>query len=227
MKIKSISLSLAIIYYAAGIHASDIYIYTKVPSSKKIVIGRVNNNLLGSAEFPKKTTPLDNGEFSASLKGKDPLYCFFQINDTIYTEPFFLDPTAPRIEITVNLDQSVTIRNSKVQDEYKKSFTPMMDRVNKEISDFFSGEYRATYVKYNGQLPDTVALRFESTRSGLREKRFTAIHDYIASNRASYVAMYKLLDEVLVYGYSDKLAEGYKLFSNDAKKFIDRSGREC
>jgi len=206
------------IFFYRNSNATNIYIFIPDSSIKSLRIEQAIKRELTTNGFMKTAKQSANTKFFISLNEKEPLYALFILNDSLYTEPFYLDMAAARIDITINKDLKLEIRNSMTQDEYLTSYVPALQEINEEISTFFRGEYRDYYMKYNGKIPDSVNNRFDSIRYKMREKRFVAIYNYIAGHPDSYVAMWELLLEVLTYGYKEKLEEAYKRFSDKLKK---------
>jgi peroxiredoxin len=161
----------------------------------------------------KKTALLEPGKFFISLNENEPQYVSLIMDDSLVSEAFFLDYEAQRLDVIIDQELKLKIKNSIVQDEYTMTYNPTLEEINREINDFFTGAYRDAYIKYNGRFPDSVQNKVDSIRTELREKRFSTIKDYIISHPDSYVAMWKLLEEIEIYGYKKKLAESYSSFS--------------
>lgn len=209
-------------FLCSQLNASDIYISAFSQQIKIVRIEPYLKNLLHKEPYASKyvitAQPSGNGKFHCSFNEPEPAYMQLILNDSLFTESFFIDKQAARIEITIKEDLSLDIKGSKSHDEYTTAYIPATAAINKKIQDFFTQEYHPAYIKYNGQFPDSTTARFENIRSQLRENRFQEMQNYILKHPDSYVALWKQLEDILVYGYKAKLAEGYHQFSKKLKQ---------
>ncbi|HYH15938.1 MAG TPA: TlpA disulfide reductase family protein [Flavisolibacter sp.] len=203
-------------------HATDIHITTSDQQIKNVRIEPHLKYFLHKEPYASKSiitaTLLGKGKIHCSFNTAEPAYMQMVLNDSIYTDPFFIDNRATHIEIHIKEDLSLNIVGSKTHDEYKTVYVPAIAAINQKIQDFFVHQYNPTFIKYNGQLTDSTTSRFENVRSQLRENRFQEMQYYILKYPDSYVAMWKQLEDILSYGYKAKLEEGYHLFSEKIKQ---------
>ena len=123
---------------------------------------------------------------------------------------FFLDATEQSVHFNeLNIDDSPIIANSKTDNEYQKTYLPLVkDLITEDIN------YKK---EWNDSLSQAKKSEIIQGRKRIREEKNVVLVQYLKDNPDSYVGMWLFAENFSIYGYNPIHEDMYNAMSDKLK----------
>ena len=195
-----------------GIMKSSDTDVSYIGMSSGFIVGDFSN-----FDLEKDENSINDGVFEIEGRINYPHAFRFITNTGEISGLFFLDPKKEQSVVidTLGIHRNIIIGNSKTNEEYLKTYLPLLENLNIE--------HMRLKDSWADSIPEKEKEHIQRSTQEILKRKDEVLLNYIKSNPDSYVGMWVLAENFSIYGYKRIYEVAYKSLSESIKS--THSGR--
>lgn len=174
----------------------------------------LNQNIEG----PIDEMLIQNGKFKFNGRISDPTEVRLIINDTLFTDPFFIEFGKQQTTLEIDsLSYPLMIKGSRSNYEYINTYNPKMRQFENRRENWYTDKW-ALERAFDGKIPALINDSMETILKTINRQKDSTLLSYIYQYPTSRVAVWNLFYRVYGQGYLSVYDSAYILIDRKLKQ---------